>query len=80
MGAPLLDNEFMQYWFKLSGPEKESLLMVAKNFIELKEENGAISLEQYNKEIDEAMSQMDKGEFITQDEVVKISQSWLNDK
>jgi hypothetical protein len=30
--------------------------------------------------IDEEMNRMDNGEFITHDEVVKTSQSWLNGK
>ena len=38
MGAPSLDNEFMQYWSKLTVVEKESLLNVAKNYVLLKEE------------------------------------------
>jgi predicted transcriptional regulator len=78
MGTPLLDDEFNQYWLKLSSKEKESLLTVAKHFVELKEENGPIGLEEYNKEIDEEMSRMDNGEFITHEEVVKSSQSWSN--
>lgn len=36
MAAPLLDTEFMEYWSKLSVVEKESLLHVAKNYVELK--------------------------------------------
>jgi len=39
MGAPSLDNEFMQYWSKLTVVEKESLLNVAKNYILLKDED-----------------------------------------
>lgn len=38
MGAPSLDIEFMEYWSKLSSGEKESLLTVAKNYVELKHE------------------------------------------
>lgn len=37
MAAPSLDNEFMQYWSKLSVVEKESLMNVAKNYVQLKE-------------------------------------------
>ena len=33
--ASALDNEFMQYWLKLSSGQKESLLSVAKNFVGL---------------------------------------------
>jgi hypothetical protein len=39
MSAPVLDNEFMQYWSKLNAMEKESLLNVAKQFVQLKEDN-----------------------------------------
>lgn len=37
MAAPLLDSEFMAYWPKLSVVEKESLLSVARNYVESKE-------------------------------------------
>ena len=37
MSVPLLDKEFMEYWSKLSVVEKESLLAVAKNYVELKQ-------------------------------------------
>lgn len=37
MGAPSLDNELLKYWSKLSVVEKESLINVAKNYVQLKE-------------------------------------------
>jgi len=80
MGALPLDNEFMEYWLKLTLPEKESLLSVAKHFVELKEDSGQISIEQYNKEIDEAMARMDDGEFYTHEQAAQISKTWLNAK
>ena len=42
--APGLDNEFMQYWLKLSLGQKESLLSVAKNFVGLRDETDTINL------------------------------------
>ncbi len=36
MAVPLLDNEFLQYWSKLSVVEKESLLIVARNYVQAK--------------------------------------------
>lgn len=75
-----LDSEFMKYWLKLSSMEKASLLSVAKHYVELKAETGHISIDQYNQEIDEAMNRMDKGEFVTHEQALKISQSWLNGK
>ncbi len=35
-----------------------------------------ISLEQYNKEIDEAIAEVEKGEFYTQEEVEKMAEKW----
>ncbi|MEN9549986.1 MAG: hypothetical protein RIR12_2577 [Bacteroidota bacterium] len=39
MAVPVLDNEFMQYWSQLTITEKESLLGVAKQFVQLKSED-----------------------------------------
>ncbi len=39
MAAPVLDTEFMQYWSQLTITEKESLLGVAKQFVQLKSED-----------------------------------------
>lgn len=37
---------------------------------------GRISLEQYNRELEEAENRIDNGEFFTQDEVEKIAKKW----
>jgi predicted transcriptional regulator len=76
MSAQSLEQEFDQYWQKLSTVEKESLLAVAKNYVELKNDEERISIEQYNKEIDEAMAQMDAGEYLSLEEVVEMSKTW----
>ena len=34
MAAHLLDSEFMEYWAKLSVVQKESLLSVARNYVQ----------------------------------------------
>ena len=80
MVAPSLDNEFMKYWLKLTQPQKESLLNVVKNFVDLEEDLTSISIGQYNQEIDEAMQRMDAGESYTHEQVVALSKSWLNGK
>jgi hypothetical protein len=61
---PLLGNE-----------EKQSLLTVIKSFLHLKTNNGS-RIEQYNKDIDEAMARIDKGEFTTHEDVEKEMESW----
>ena len=78
MSAQSLEQEFDQYWSKLSIIEKESLLAVAKNYVQLKAENDTdrVSIEEYNKEIDEAVARVEAGEFYTHEEVVKMSKDW----
>lgn len=71
-----VDKEFMEYWSKLTAAEKESLLTVAKNYVQLKEDVAPISIEQYNKEIDEAVARVEAGAFFTQEEVEKMSKEW----
>ena len=73
MAAPSLENEFMQYWLKLTMLEKRSLLSVAKNYVQLKEEILSISIEKYNNEINEALKRIDAGVFYTHNQVVEIS-------
>jgi hypothetical protein len=70
----------MQYWSKLTVVQKESLLSVAKNYIELKEKTDRISIEEYNQEIDEAMKRMNEGEYYTHEQVAEMSKSWINAK
>ena len=80
MSAQSLEQEFDQYWSKLNIVEKESLLAVAKNYVQLKDNTDSISIEQYNKEIDEAMARIDAGEFYTHEEVVDMSKTWTSRK
>ena len=75
MATPSLENEFYQYWSKLSIIEKQSLLTVAKNYVQLKEEAG-MDIEEYNKEIDDAVRRVDAGEYLTHEDVIKMSKDW----
>ena len=74
MGALPLDNEFQQYWPMLSKVEKESLLSIAKHFVQLKQENETVSIEQYNKEIEQALSEIASGDFISDEQAKKESE------
>ena len=80
MSAQNLEQEFGRYWQKLSVVEKESLLAVAKNYVELKDDTERISIEEYNKEIDEAMARMDAGEGIPHEEVVSMLKARFSGK
>jgi hypothetical protein len=73
MAEPSLDTEFNKYWSLLTPVQKESLLGVIKSFVIPREK---ISVEQYNKEIDEAIARVEAGEFYSQEEVEKMAKEW----
>lgn len=54
-----------------------SLLKAVKHLIHygLKNE-GRISIEQYNKELEEAEAEIDRGEYVTQEELKKQMKEW----
>ena len=76
MNVSSLAKEFMAYSLRLAPVEKESLLHVAKNYVQLKEGSERISIEQYNKEIDEALEQAAAGNYVTQEDLEKESDKW----
>jgi hypothetical protein len=65
--------EFIQKLFTVN----ESLLEQLENVLEegIKEPQ-RISLEQYNQEIDNAINDVEKGDFYTQNEVEKMAKEW----
>ncbi|MBU2885882.1 hypothetical protein KO507_08920 [Gilvimarinus agarilyticus] len=49
---------------------------IIKELAKWKEEHQRVSIQQYNKELDEADAAIDKGEYYTQQEVESRSKSW----
>jgi hypothetical protein len=73
----VIDKEMFNYFIQLNDAEKKSIVQMLKTFLKGRRENpGRISLEQYNKEIDEAMEEVKRGEVYTHDEVVKMAKGW----
>lgn len=76
--ASVLDKELIQYFVQLNEPQKRSLLAMMKSF--LIHENfkpvERITIEQYNLELDEAMSRIGKGDFTTLEELEKEMKTW----
>ncbi|MBE7171779.1 MAG: hypothetical protein INR73_14415 [Williamsia sp.] len=71
--AALLDSELNEYRPLLTPVQKESILNVIKSFVG---PANKISIEQYNKEIDEAVARVEAGELYTQEEVERMSKEW----
>ena len=68
--ASTLDKELYSYFVQLNEAEKKSVLQLLKTFLHRRnEDTGRISIEQYNKEIDEALAEVEAGNYITQEEM-----------
>lgn len=75
--AKALDQELVYYMFQLDEAEKKSVLQMLKTFVKGREKNtDRITIEQYNKEVDEAIARIESGEFFTHEEVEKMSKNW----
>ena len=71
------DKELISYFSLLDEKQKETLLEMIKSFV--KPGNSSterVSVEQYNKELDEAMERIEKGEFVTMEELLKEMKTW----
>jgi hypothetical protein len=75
--AKALEQELIQYILQLDEAEKKSVLQMLKTFVKGREKKVPhISVEQYNKEIDEAIARVEAGESYTQEEVEQMSKEW----
>ena len=75
--ANVLENEWNSYFVQLNEAEKKSVLLMLKTFLHKQnKDEGHISIEQYNKEIDEALAEAEAGNFITQAEMEKQAAKW----
>ncbi|MEO5996294.1 MAG: hypothetical protein ABIN89_06180 [Chitinophagaceae bacterium] len=73
MSASLLDSELNKYWSVLTREQKESILNVIKSFIY---PNEIVSLAPYNNEIHESVNRVESGEFISHEDVERMSKEW----
>ena len=75
--ASVLEKEMYNYFTQLNEAEKKSVVQMLKTFLLSRKVNPErISIEQYNKEIEEAMEEIKRGEVYSHDEVVKMATGW----
>lgn len=73
----VLEKEMFNYFTQLNEVEKKSVLEMLKKYLVTRKDNkGRISIEQYNKELEEATEEMKVGEVYSHDEVVKMAKDW----
>ena len=71
------EQELYQYILQLDEAEKKSVLQMLKTFLKGREKKlPRISVEQYNKEIDEAIARVEAGEYYTHEEVEQMAKEW----
>ena len=75
--AQALANEIQKYLPLLGDSEKKSLLSVIKSFLNLRNEvSGTISIADYNKELEAAEAEFEKGDYISHEEMIKKIKQW----
>lgn len=75
--AQALDQEMHNYFTQLKEAEKRSIILMLKTFLQTRKENAErISIEQYNKEIEEAEAEFERGDYITNEEMLRQIRRW----
>lgn len=72
-----LEQEMQNYFKQLNEAEKRSVILMLKAFLMGRKGNANhISIEQYNKELEEAEAEFERGEYFTHEEVLKQIKGW----
>jgi len=74
--AGAVEKELNTYISQLNAVQKKSLLGFIKTIFPHKQDE--ISIEQYNKELEEADAAIERGEFSTNEEVFAITSKMIN--
>lgn len=70
--ANVLEQELFSYFLKLNEKEKKSFVQLLKNFINDRNKNTLVpTLAEYTKELDQADIEIESGDFILHEDVVK---------
>ena len=65
-------KELLRYFTRLKDAEQKSILQMLKTFVSSREEDvKPVSLEEYNRELEEADSEVEAGDFVSHEEVMK---------
>ncbi len=75
--AVKIEKELNTYIRQLNTDQKKSLLGFIKTILSPKEEEN-ITIEQYNRELEEADAEIERGEYYTNEEVFEMAQKMIN--
>ena len=79
--ANAIDREMYAYFMQLNDAEKKSVVELLKTFMRgRKAQPNDMTIEQYNKELDEAIERVERGEYTTFEDLEKEMQSWYQQR
>ena len=74
-----MKEEMLEYFAELNTDEQRHVLDIVKTFIARHvDENSPMSIEEYNREIDEALEDVARGNYITHEDLKKEAAEWRN--
>ncbi|TAF45897.1 MAG: hypothetical protein EAZ51_09270 [Sphingobacteriales bacterium] len=76
MTATAIKKQVDNYLPLLSAKQQELILEMIKSFLNIEKDNERISQKQYNKEVDEAVSRIENGNFVTHQDALKELAKW----
>ena len=76
--AVKIERELNSYIHQLNIEQKKSLLGFIKTILTGKEEPESITLEQYNRELEEADAAIERGEYYTNEEVFEAAKKIIH--
>ncbi|MEO5946843.1 MAG: hypothetical protein ABIP79_08505 [Chitinophagaceae bacterium] len=72
MATPTISQEMLNYFMQLNDAERKSVLEMVKTFLSSRSsDNTPQSREEYNRELDQADAEIDAGDYIPHEEVMK---------
>jgi len=72
----IVERELHTYIDQLNPAQKKSLLGFIKSIFPLKQE--IISMEEYNKELEDADASIERGEYYTHEQVIEITKKLIS--
>jgi DNA-directed RNA polymerase len=79
MASPSLSRskEMLRSFIQLNDAEQKSVLQMIKTFLKSREKQSErVTIEQYNREIDEALAEVVAGNYVTQEELERAAAKW----
>ncbi len=72
MATPSLSKEMLRYFTQLNAAEQKSVLQMIKTFLGTRRDDfKPMSLAEYNRELEEADAEIEAGDYVPHEEVMK---------